>query len=87
MFELMQEHPWLIPVALGLLIPICGIVFGTITHYLQEKNQADLDASLKHAMLERGMSAQEIAMVLQASSKHKCGKKAMHEGEWHAHHD
>ena len=87
MYELITENPWLVPTALGLLIPICGIVFGTVTYYLQEKNQAELDASLKHAMLERGMSAEEIVTVLAASTRHKCGKRPMREARSQAHHD
>jgi hypothetical protein len=78
MLELLTEHPYLIVIALGLLVPLMGIVFGTVTQYLQKTRQAELDASLKHAMLERGMSAEEIVMVLEASSRHKsCMKKAL----------
>jgi hypothetical protein len=80
MLDLLTEHPYLIIIALGLLVPIMGIVFGTTTQYLQKTRQAELDASLKHAMLERGMSAEEIVMVLEASSRHKsCMKKALRE--------
>ena len=78
MLELFSEHPWLIVCGLGLLIPISGIVFGTVTSYLQQTRQAELDAALKHAMLERGMSAEEIAMVLQASSRNRgCRKNVL----------
>ena len=49
---------WLIVVSLGLLIPIFGIVFGTTTNYLARVRQAELEASLKHNMLEQGMTAE-----------------------------
>jgi hypothetical protein len=69
MWELLSENPWLIPVILGMLIPITGIVFGTVTHYLQKTRQAELDAGLKHEMLQRGMSADEIVQVIRAKGR------------------
>jgi hypothetical protein len=77
MLELLTEHPWLLVIGLGVLVPVTGIVFGTVTGYLQKTRQAELDASLKHAMLERGMSAEEIVMVLEASSKHGACRKSV----------
>jgi hypothetical protein len=84
MYDLLMRNPWLLVIALGILVPITGIVFGTVTTYLQKVRQAELDASLKHAMLERGMSAEEIKMVLEASAarrpgKRGCGREA---GDW-----
>jgi hypothetical protein len=75
MNELLLNNPWLIVVGLGMLVPICGIVFGTVTSYLQQTHRAELEASLKHAMLERGMSAEDIKIVLEASAKRGAGKK------------
>src|SRR5262245_57191483 len=68
MVELFAGNPWLFLAALtALVIVICvGIVFGT--DYLRKARQAELDAILKQLMLERGMSAQEIKTVLEASS-------------------
>jgi hypothetical protein len=86
MLEIFSENPWLIVCAMGLLIPILGIVFGTVTSYLQQTRQAELEASLKHAMLERGMSAEEIAMVLQASSRNRGCKKLPLPDHRHEHH-
>jgi len=74
MLELLRDHPWLIIVSLALLIPILGIVFGTTTSYLARVRQAELEASLKQDMLQRGMSAEEIKMVIEATSRRK-GKK------------
>lgn len=69
-------EPWVIVVGLALLIPIFGVVFGTVTQYLTAKHQAELDASLKHEMLERGMSAEEIKTVIEAKATGR--KKASH---------
>jgi hypothetical protein len=74
MLELLQEHPWLIAVGLGLLIPILGVVFGTVTKYLTETRRAELEAGLKQEMVQRGMSAEEIKMVIEATSYRK-GKR------------
>jgi hypothetical protein len=71
MLELLRREPWLIVVVLGLLIPIFGIVFGTITNYLGRVREAELEASLKQDMLQRGMSAEEIRMVIEATSRGK----------------
>ena len=51
------------------LIPICGIVFGTVTHAWQRVRRAEIEAALKHEMIQRGMSADEIRQVLEASAK------------------
>jgi hypothetical protein len=69
MLELLSNNPWLIIVTLALLIPICGIVFGTVTGYRLKVRKAELQAGLIQEMLERGMSAEDIRMVLEASPK------------------
>jgi hypothetical protein len=69
MLDLLRHEPWLIVVSLALLIPIVGIVFGTTTSYLARVRQAELEANLKHEMLQRGMSAEEICMVIEATSR------------------
>jgi len=68
MMELLIRNPWLIVVCGGLLIPLSAIIFGTVTGYLRKSRQAELDATLKHEMLQRGMSAEDIRIVLEASS-------------------
>jgi hypothetical protein len=84
MLELLRRDPWLIVVTLALLIPIVGIVFGTVTSYLARVRQAELEANLKQNMLERGMSAEEIRMVIEATSRRDgktCGRgSAMRQG-------
>ena len=79
MLELFMREPWLIVVCMALLIPIFGIVFGTVTNYLQQTHRAELEASLKHAMLERGMSAEDIKVVLEATGR-RGGKKQCSSG-------
>ena len=69
MLEVFSQNPWLIVIVLGVLVPICGIIFGTTTRYLQNVRQAELDAHLKHEMLQRGMSADEIVQVIEARSR------------------
>jgi hypothetical protein len=69
MVEVFTANPWLIVILLGVLIPLCGIVFGTVTKYLQNVRQAELDASLKQEMLQRGMSADDIVRVIEARSR------------------
>ena len=66
--------PWLFVVCLALLIPIFGIVF----NYLARVREAELEASLKQDMLQRGMSAEEIQMVIEATARRK-GKTCGHD--------
>jgi hypothetical protein len=51
----------------GAIVLIC--VVPTIAHYWRKNRQAELDAGLKRQMLERGMSAEDIRSVLEASSQ------------------
>jgi hypothetical protein len=75
---LLYRETWLIPVVLAFMVPITAIIFGTLTHYWRRSRQAELDASLKQQMLERGMSADEIVQVLEVKSqpaKVSCGDR------------
>jgi hypothetical protein len=74
MLEIVKENPWLIIVCLPLLIPILGVVFGTVTNHLTRVRQAELEAGLKQDMLQRGMSAEEIRIVIEATA-HRKGRK------------
>jgi hypothetical protein len=71
MLDLLIRYPWLIVVTLALLVPIFGIVFGTTTSYLARVRQAELEAGLKQDMLQRGMSAEEIKLVIEATTPRK----------------
>jgi hypothetical protein len=44
-------------------------VVPTIAHYWYKARQAEIDANLKHEMLQRGMSAEDIERVLAAPGK------------------
>ena len=83
MLDLFKDNPWLLVVMMGMLIPIAGIVFGTTTGYLTRVRRAELEASLKEQMLQRGMSAEEIRTILEASPKHvakRCRPDSAHSG-------
>jgi len=69
MWDLITRETWLVPVTIGLLIPIAGIVSG-ILRSMQRARLAELEPSLKQEMLQRGMSSDEIVRVLQARSGH-----------------
>ncbi len=60
--------------SLGILVAVVSIV----SHQWSKVRRAELDATLKHRMLEQGMSADDIKKVLEASSRppHGCGKSA-----------
>ena len=77
MLELFQENPWLLIPSLALLIPIFGVMFGTITSYLTAVRKAELETALKQDMLQRGMSADEIKTVIEATGgKRRLGCKS-----------
>jgi hypothetical protein len=71
MLELFQENPWVLIGVLALLIPILGVVFGSMGRV----RQAEIEANLKHEMLERGMSAEEIKMVIEATPRRRGNKR------------
>jgi hypothetical protein len=54
------------------------VVFGTVTSYLTRVREAELETSLKQDMLQRGMSAEEIQMVMEATPRRK-GKACGHD--------
>jgi len=51
-------------------------VVPTVAYYWHKVRKAELEASLKHEMIERGMSAADIKQVLEASQ----GRKATTSG-------
>jgi hypothetical protein len=69
MLQILIEYPWLAAVALTMLVPITAILVAVPMDSWRKVREAELDASLKHAMLERGMSAEDIAMVISTRSK------------------
>ena len=72
----------LIVIILGVLVPLFGIVFGTVTGYLTAVRKAELEAGLKQEMIQRGMSAAEIKMVIESTTPRK-GKRCVPESAIH----
>ncbi len=62
MVEVLRNPVFLIWTAITLIV-----VVPTIAHFWWKIRQAEIEASLKHEMLQRGMSAEEIQTVLGAS--------------------
>ena len=56
-------------------ILIVTVAVPVVAHYWSQVRKAELNASLKHEMLQRGMSADEIARVLE-SPPGRGGRKA-----------
>lgn len=76
------HEPFIIPIVAIVGGISCGLI-GMVMHYFHQNRLNDIEASLKHSMLERGMSADEIERVLNAhmpSNKampwSKCGPRA-----------
>jgi hypothetical protein len=77
MSQLLTENPWLVLCMLvaGVIVACVAIVF--ITDYFRKSHQAEIDASLKQDMLNRGMSAGDIKTVLEASSDGEAARLAL----------
>jgi hypothetical protein len=76
MMAILESNPWLIIPCLALLIPILGIILGTTTKAWSSVRRAEIEAALKQDMLQRGMSAADIQVVLEASSQGRGSKQA-----------
>lgn len=59
-------------VSLGILVAIVG----QVTRFLRKHHQTEVDAALKHKMLDAGMSAEDIKKVLEASSSGRSSIKS-----------
>ena len=70
---LSSPYAWLM--GLVVVVPVVAIVFGSLTSAWEKIRKAEIDAALKHEMIQRGMSADEIRQVLEASSKGRKSKK------------
>jgi hypothetical protein len=63
--------------AVAMIVPIMAMGIGMIAVVMSFRYRLRVkqwEMSLKHAMLERGMSAEEIKAVLEASGKTQFGK-------------
>lgn len=76
MYPIIAENPWLVVILVFAAIAIGCTAIVVITDYLRKTHQAEIDAALKHAMLERGMSATDIKKVLEATGDQEQIKKA-----------
>ena len=61
---------------IGLIIPLAGMLTGIliavpaiVAEAWQKTRQAEIEATLKRDMLDRGMSAEDIERVISASAK------------------
>ena len=72
METLFNSPNFVMPAAIVLIL-----VIPWLAYYWWKIRQAELDASLKQEMLQRGMSAEEIQTVLTASSAGRCRKSAL----------
>jgi hypothetical protein len=68
MLDLVTKEPWLVPATLGIMIPMAAIACG-FARSARRARLAELEVSLKHDMLQRGMSADDIVRVLAAGSR------------------
>ena len=64
MSQLLIDNPWLllsVPIA---VVIVASLAICIIPEHLRQSRQAEIDASLKHDMVNRGMSAADIKTVL-----------------------
>src|ERR1043166_5292292 len=69
MMQFIYENPWIVIVGLTMMISITAILIAVPFENWRKVRQAEVEASLKHTMLERGMSAEEIATVINAGTR------------------
>lgn len=77
METLLLEHPWLVVIVLGAVVIIACTAIVFVTEYLQKSQKAEIEAALKQDMLNRGMTAEDIKTVLEASSDGAALKSAL----------
>lgn len=63
--EIFFSHKDAYPVLMILIIGLC-VAIPFIAHYWYKARRAEMELSLKQAMVERGMSAAEICAVIEA---------------------
>jgi hypothetical protein len=68
MVEILSNSPWLAVCMLVALVAVACTAIVFVTDYLRTSRQAEIDAALKHQMVERGMSAADIKTILEAST-------------------
>jgi hypothetical protein len=63
------EHLIDSPFVFVVAILIVTVAVPVLSHHWYKVRKAEMDTSLKHEMLQRGMSAEEIALVLEAPAR------------------
>ena len=66
---ILAQSGWLHPAAIFWIAIAAICIVPSIAYYWSLVKKAELDASLKQTMLDRGMSADEIERVLRAKGK------------------
>ena len=73
MLEIFSANPWLVAVAEVALVPLVGVVVGTVCisfNVCRRKIRlAQFDFELKCDMLQRGFSAEDIRTVIEAGRR------------------
>jgi hypothetical protein len=68
--DIFSANPWLVAVAEIAFVPLVGVVVGIVcisfNVYRRKVRLAQFDFELKRDMLQRGMSADEIRIVIEA---------------------
>jgi hypothetical protein len=77
MLQLFVDNPWLALCSLVAVVIVACVAIVFITDYLRQSHQAEIDASLKQDMLNRGMSAADIKIVLEARADGEATRMAM----------
>jgi hypothetical protein len=77
MLQLFISNPWLALCVLVAVVIVACVAIVFITDYLRQTHQAEIDASLKQDMLNRGMSAADIKIVLEARSDDEAARLAL----------
>lgn len=70
-WDALMNNPGSVTMVAGCAMIVLIVAIGTITRYWYLVAKARADADLKHDMLQRGMSADEIERILQARSPEK----------------
>jgi hypothetical protein len=65
---------------LGILVITVGVP--TVTHYWCKNRKNEMDAALKQQMIERGMSAEEIQIVLESPSQKATKRSVAADRRW-----
>lgn len=77
MEQLLLDQPWLVVIMLGAIVIVACTAIVFVTEYMQKSQKLEVEAFLKQDMLNRGMSAEDIKTVLEASTDGAALKSAL----------